>query len=516
MDYLAGIDLGSTSLKCVIYDLAGNVVASGTRPTEAYTPYPDHPEWTVWQPEQIWGGTAAAMKDAVAQLDNPGEIKGVAVTGMGMDGVPVDAQGNWLYPFISWHDPRTEDQMQWWQNNIGAEESFRVGGNTLWRFNTALRLLWMAEHEPEILARTDKWLLIEDFVNFMLCGRQATDYSMASCTLLFDQAKRDWSEEILAQANIDRRLLCDAYPSGTPLGEVTGKAAEATGLPVGTPVVLGGHDYLCGALPVGAFKPGVVLDVTGTWEIVLATTPEPILTPEAQKLGVTVEAHVARDTYAVWGGAVAADMLEWYRKEYGLEAQQQADKEGGVDWDYLMAAAAASPAGAKGVMFLPHLSAAGCPNVDARSLGAFVGLSNFVERGDMLRAIIEGLDYQVLDIVFSLKGLGIAPQRLVAVGGATRNQFWLQNKADVVGLPIEVPAVEEATPLGAAILAGIGVGLYKDEQDAFEQVYKPGITYQPDPQLTAQYAEGYQIYKQLYPTLRSVNHQLYQKFRANS
>ncbi len=180
-----------------------------------------------------------------------------------------------------------------------------------------------------------------------------------------------------------------------------------------------------------------------------------------------------------------------------------------------MAEAAASPAGARGVMFLPHMSAAGCPVVDARSLGAFVGLSNFVGSGDMLRAIIEGLDYQVLDIVTALKtGAGIDPDRLVAVGGATRNEFWMQNKADVTGLPIEVPEVEEATPLGAAILAGIGVGLYRDEQDAFERVYKPGKTYQPDPQLAAKYAELYQIYKQLYPVLSPISHQLYDHFRT--
>jgi xylulokinase len=515
MDYLAGIDLGSTSLKCVIYDLAGNVVASGSRATERYNPYPDHPDWTVWQPEQIWGGAAAAVKEAVCKLANPHQIKAVAVTGMGMDGVPVDEQGHCLYPFISWHDPRTETQLQWWEKNIGVEETFRIGGNTLWRFNTALRLLWMAEHEPEILARTDKWLLIEDFLNFMLCGRQATDYSMASCTLLFNQQDRDWSEELLSQAGIERRLLCEAHPSGTQLGEVTNRAAAATGLPVGTPVVLGGHDYLCSALPVGAFKPGVVLDVTGTWEIVLAAIQAPVLTPEVQKLGVTVETHVARDTYAVWGGAVASDMLEWYRKQYGFEAQQQAHEEGGVDWDYLMREVSASPPGARGVMFLPHMSAAGCPVVDARSLGAFVGLSNFAERGDMLRAIIEGLDYQVLDIVSALKnGLGISPEQLVVVGGATRNSFWMQNKADITGLPIDVPDLEEATTLGAAILAGIGIGLYRNEQDAFEQVYKSGKTYLPDPKVASHYAEWFQIYKQLYPVLKPINHQIYDHFRT--
>jgi xylulokinase len=515
MDYLAGIDLGSTTLKCMIYDLVGRAVASGTRPTERYNPYPEHPEWTVWQPEQIWGGAAAAMKEAVSKLDDPGQIRAVAVTGMGMDGVPVDEHGRWLYPFISWHDPRTETQLRWWETHIGAVKTFGTGGNTLWRFSTALRLLWMAEHEPGILARTDKWLLIEDFLNFQLCGRRATDYTMASCTLLFDQRQRNWTDEILAQAGIERRLLCDAYPSGTVLGEVTAGAAEATGLPVGTPVVLGGHDYLCGALPVGAFAPGVVLDVTGTWEIVLTTIPAPVLTPEVQQLGVTVETHVARDTYTVWGGAVASDMLEWYRKEYGLAAQQRVEKEGGSDWGYLMTEAAASPAGARGAMFLPHMSAAGCPVVDARSLGAFVGLSNFVQRGDMLRAIVEGLDYQVLDMLTAFKaGLGIRPDRLVAVGGATRNAFWMQNKADITGLPIDVPEVEEATPLGAAILAGLGVGLYHSEQAAFEQIYRPGKTYGPDPHLAAKYAEWYQIYKQLYPVLKPVNHQLYDQFRV--
>jgi xylulokinase len=168
-------------------------------------------------------------------------------------------------------------------------------------------------------------------------------------------------------------------------------------------------------------------------------------------------------------------------------------------------------------MFLPHMSAAGCPVVDSCTLGAFVGLSNFVHRGDLLRAIIEGLDYQVLDILTALQnGLGIRPDKLIATGGATRNPFWMQNKADVTGLPIEVPEVKEATPLGAAILAGIGVGLYRDEQHAFECVYRPGKSYRPDPRFAPQYAEWYQIYRQLYPSLKSVNRQLYDQFRVGA
>jgi xylulokinase len=513
MDYLLGIDLGSTSLKAVVFDLAGNVVARGSQPTERYHPEPDHPEWTVWQPEQIWGGTAAAVKAAVSQIGDARQIRGVAVTGMGMDGVPMDGEGHWLYPFISWHDPRTEPQFRWWQEHIGAEKQFSIGGNVLWRFNTALRLLWMAEHKPEILARTDKWLLIEDFLNYMLCRRQATDYTMASCTLLFDQHTRNWSDEILQLSGIDRRLLPAPHPSGTVLGEVCPEAAEATGLAAGTPVVLGGHDMLCSALPVGAFKPGVVLDVTGTWEIVLTASQTLALTPEVQKAAMVVESHVARNTYVAWGSTVAADMLEWYRQEYGFEAKQRAEREGCTDWDCLMAEAEAAPVGARGVMFLPHMSSAYCPVVDARSLGAFVGLSNFAKRGDLLRAVVEGLDYQFRDIVAVLEtGLGVRADRVAAVGGAVHNKFWMQNKADVTGRPIDVPAVEEATPLGAAILAGIGVGAYQDEQDALDHVYKPGITYVPDPARAAKYAEYFEIYRQLYPALKPVSHQLYDRF----
>jgi xylulokinase len=514
MDYLVGIDLGSTSLKAVVFDRQGHVMASGSRPTERYHPDPQHPDWTVWQPEQIWGGTAEALREALAQIDEPQNIRGVAVTGMGMDGVPVDAGGRWLYPFISWHCPRTQPQFDWWAQNVGIEKTFSIGGNVLWRFSTALRLLWMAEHEPQILERADKWLLIEDFLNFMLCGARATDYSMASCTLLFDQRKLSWSDEVLALSGIDRRLLCDASPSGTLLGKVTAAASEVTGLPAGTPVVLGGHDYLCGALPAGAIRPGVILDVSGTWEIVLAATQEPVLTPEAQRMGVTVEAHVARDLFAMWGGAVSSDMLEWYRKEYGFEARSRAEQSGGVDWDFLMQDAAAAPAGARGVMFLPHMSGSGCPVVDARSLGAFVGMSSFAGKADMLRAVIEGLDYQFLDIVQTMQGSGVAFEKLVVVGGAIRNKFWMQNKADMTGRVIEVPEVEDASPLGAAMLAGIGVGLYENEQDAFEQVCRPGGIFEPDPRASARYAELFPIYKQLYAALAPVSHQIYDRFPA--
>ena len=511
MDCLMGIDLGSTSLKAVVYDLDGNKVAGGARPTERYHPQPEHPDWTVWQPEQIWGGTAQAIHEAVDHLPASARIRAVAVTGMGMDGLPMDEDGKWLYPFISWHDPRTAPQLEWWLKNVGAERQFQIGGNPLWPINSALRMLWMAEHEAEIWKRTYKWPLIEDFVNFMLCGRYVTDYSMASCTLLFDQRTLKWSDELLGLSGISRDVLCEALPSGTQVGEIHGAAALATGLPAGTPVVLGGHDHLCGVIPVGAARPGLALDVTGTWETVITSTAKPVLKDELRRTGMTVQAHVVRGLHAIWGGAVAGEMVEWYRRQ--LSGQEDNAAGAGISWDILMPEAAAASPGAGGVMFLPHMSGAACPVVDGRSLGVFAGLTPRASRGQMLRAIIEGLDYQFRDMVVTLEeALGSEIQRVIAVGGATRNAFWMQNKADVTGRPIEIPDVEEATPLGAAALAGIGVGLYKDEDEASKRVYRPGKTYQPDTKLAGMYSRWFDLYRELYPATAPVSHRLFKEF----
>jgi xylulokinase len=509
MDCLVGIDLGSTSLKAVVYDLDGNALAQAARPTERFHPDPAHPDWTIWKPEQIWGGTADALREALAALDDPRAVRAVAVTGMGMDGVPMDEQGVCLYPFISWHCPRTRPQQAWWLEHIGAERQFAVTGNPVWPINTALRILWMAEHEPQALARAHKWVLIEDFVNYRLCGAFATDYSMASNTLLFDQSRRAWSEELLAASGIDRRLLCDPQASGTVIGRVHAAAAERTGLPEGTPVVLGGHDFLCGALPAGAFRPGVVLSVLGTWDIIVAALAEPVLTPEAAAMGAWVDSHVARDTWAVMGSAVAGEMLEWFRDRYGADARQRAEAEGAEDWDLLMQPAAASPPGARGVLFLPHMAGSSFPVVDADSMGAFVGLRTVTTKGDMTRAVVEGLGYQFLQILKGLKAsFGLEADRLVAVGGGTRNRLAMQIKADMAGMPIEVPALEEATPLGAAILAGIGVGLYRDEQDAFARVYRPGEVVEPDAAATAVYDQRFPVYERLYPALKEIHGRL--------
>ncbi len=501
MSYLLGIDVGSTNLKAVLFGYDGRVVAKADVPTECSHPEKDHPDWAVWRPEQIWSGIADSIRRVVSGKD-ASAVKAVSVTGMGMDGVPLDKDGKWLYPFISWHCPRTLPQQEWWIKTIGADKQFNMGGNQIWTFNTALRLIWMRENEPDILAKTHKWVLIEDFVNFMLCGEYATDYSMASTTLLFDQRARKWNDELMKTTGIDRNLLCDAKPAGTVIGKVHAVAAERTGLKIGTPVVLGGHDYSCGCLPTGAFEPGVVLDVLGTWEMVVAALDSPVLTPEARQMGVLIDSHVARNKYAVMGATVAADMLEWFRREFCGDEKRRAASEGLKDWDLIVELAGRSPAGSNGIYFLPHMSGSHCPVLDHNSAGAFAGLRNTGTRGDMLRAVIEGINYQFLQIIRAFeKNMDVRGDRVVAIGGPTKNSLWMQNKADISGTAVHVPDIDEAVPLGAAILAGIGTGVYRDEADAYRQVYRPGKVYEPDMEMHKKYTALYVKYETLYPSL---------------
>jgi xylulokinase len=499
---IAAIDLGSTTTKVCLYTSDGRCEASASRPTERYNPYgAQHPEWVFWDPDAIWRGVGEACREVLAGIDDPARVVGVAVTGMGMDGVPVAGDGRALYPFISWHCGRTAPQAAWWDQTIGAEKTFAIAGFPPWAMTGVMRVRWMMEHEPDIIQQAESWLLIEDFVNFKLCGVRATDPSMASCMLLFDQQRRAWSDELIGCSGIPRRLLPAVRPSGTVLGAVTDAAARVTGLPQGTPVVLGGQDHLCGTLPVGGHRPGVVSNVMGSWESLIATVTRADCGWTLGRAGVCMQAHVAGGQYAAWGGSPSASALSWFREVAG-DAERP--------WEELAAASdRESKPGAGGLVFLPYLSSAACPVNDGQAAGAFVGLLNTTRRTDLFRAVIEGLNYQFLHILKTMEGcMDTRFGRIVASGGATRNSFWLQNKADVSGLAVEVSEIQDTSPLGAAMLAGVALGIWRDLDEAAERVKGATRIYHPNPALTARYEPLFEIYRSLAPALRPANNAL--------
>jgi xylulokinase len=491
---IASIDLGSTSIKVFVYDETGKCVASASRPTEKYNPFADkHPDWVFWNPDGIWGGACAAFRDVTSNID-ASKIRGVAVTGMGMDGVPVDEKGKALYPFISWHCGRTAPQAKWWEENIGTDRTFSIAGLPPWAMTGVMRVRWMMEHHPEIIRDAHKWLLIEDYVNCRLCGVMATDTSMATCMLLLDQQSRQWSEELVQASEIPRGLLPDIKTSGAPLGEICAEAAQQTGLRQGTPVILGGHDHLCGTLPVGAHRPGIVSNVMGSWEILIATVARAVCDPTLGRSGICVQSHVAPQRYAVWGGAPSASALSWCRELTGD------DKE---SWDDSFERCAAdTQVGAGGVIFLPYLFAATCPVNDPTATGAFIGLRNTTRKIDLFRAVVEGLNYQFLHILQTMeRSMQTRFERIVVSGGATQNTFWMQNKADISGFDVEVSDIQDTSPLGAALLAGVAVGVWPDIDTAVEQVKGDTKVFHPNPENHKRYQPLVEVYQELAATL---------------
>jgi len=514
MDTLMGIDVGSTTIKALVYDLNGNVISRGSTPTESIANNPDHPNWQVYLPDHIWNGVTSAIRDAVSRMGAGNRILAAAVTGLGADAVPLDEHGKPLYPFINWLCTRTTAQYDWWLKQVGLEKTFEVTGWQPFIWSTVLRFKWLQENEPQIASRVHQWLVIEDYANYRLTGKYSTDYTDASPTLLFDQRSLTWSDELLRTAGIPRNVLPNPQPSGSFIGEVTASAASETGLLPGTPVYQGGHDYLIGAPAAGVLSPGSVLDVTGTWELVLTPTNIPEWKNETQQLGLTLEASAVPGSYCLWGGGTAASMLEWFKDQNGSEAQLLAASGQGDVWTNLMNQARRSPPGANGIFFLPHFNGVTCPNLDPRSLGAFLGLNDNTKKEDMLRAVIEGLDYAFIEMLGAVEqGAGQPADRIIAIGGAVRNDFWVQNKADMCGRLVEAPQIEEATALGAAMQAGVGLGIYKDLFEAAERVHKPGKVFEPVPALTSLYAELIGTYRQIYPALQPVNQRIYDRFR---
>lgn len=502
MDYLVGIDLGSTNLKAVVFSADGEQIAGASRPTELFHPEPDHPDWAVWRPEQLYAGVADSLAEAIGRLDEPERIRGVCVTGMGMDGLPMGRNGEFLYPLIAWHCPRTTPQYEWWLEHVGRERQFAVGGNQIWPFNSALRLLWMKEHHPEILDRMHKWVLIEDFINTMLCGELATDYSMASTTLLFNQTTQTWDDLLIEEVGLTRDWLCDPKPSGTVIGEVHAAAAERTGLPQGTPVVLGGHDYCCGMLPTGVFKPGVIQSTMGTWEMVVTSLDRPVLAPEVLESAILVDSHVAPGRWAAMGATVAAEQLEWFRREFGREAQEQSKADGRPVWEHLLEEAAGIAPGSDELLYLPHMSGSHCPIVDPASSGVFVGIRNTTTKHRMLRAMIEGLAFEFAQIVGAMeRSFEFTTERIIAVGGGTKNPIWLQAKADILDRPIEIATADEAVALGAAMLAGLGTGVYSEIESAYGTVSRPNRAIAPIPENRRIYQQRAPVFEELYRAL---------------
>lgn len=492
--YLAGIDVGTTNTKTVIFDVeTGRICAVGSCRTIARHPMA---EWSEFDAEDLWGTVLQSIQAAIQHCNAPERIRAIAVASMGESAFPIDAQGNVLYPAIAWYDQRADAESQQWEDTVGRECLFDITGQIPHPMFGVNKLLWLRNHVPQVFERIHHWLSIEDFVLWKLSGSFATDYSIASRTMLFDQSTLTWSEFLLRQAGLSVEWFPPAFPSGTAIGTVRKEVAEKTGLPQQVVVSTGGHDHLCGALAAGVTHTGHLLESMGTASAILAVSNA--FHPERELLvaGCTSYAYVIQNTYVTMGTlGFAGGALEWIvTLLYGQGKQGAVSPE---IYAQALREATEIPRGSRSAVILPSFLGSGTPFVRSSARGAMLGLTPSHNRPELVRALMEGLAFWLRDNTEMLCNLGIAPPQpeITVIGGTTQATPLLQIKADVTGCPIRVPQITEATATGAALLAGIGANIFRSGEEAASSVRYTVQMYEPDTKAVEVYNT---IYEQMY------------------
>src|SRR5436305_7120255 len=492
--YLVGIDVGTTNTKTVIFDVeTGRIRAVGSSRTIVRHPVP---EWSEFDAEDVWRTVLQSIQAAVQQCDRPERIHAMSVASMGESAFPVDADGNVLHAAIAWYDQRTAPEAQWWENTAGRERIFTITGHIPRLTYGVNKLFWLRNHLPQVFERMYHWLSIEDFVLWKLSGSFATDYSIASRTMLFDQRTLTWSESLLEQAELPVAWFPPAFPSGTAIGSVSKEVADYTGLPLQAIVTTGGHDHLCGALAAGVTHPGQLLESIGTASVLLAVSDAFRPTPELLEAGFNSYAYVVQNTYVTLGTLnFAGGALEWIvTLLYGQGKQGTVSPE---NFAQALREAAEIPPGARGAIILPSFLGSGTPYAKSSARGAILGLTPSHNRPELVRALMEGLAFWLRDNTAMFYGLGIAPLKpqITVIGGTTQAAPLLQIKAEISGCPLKVHQIPEAAATGAALLAGTGANIFRSGEEAASSVRYAVQTYEPNAQAVEIYNT---IYEQAY------------------
>ncbi len=481
--YAIGCDVGSQSLKGILLDPAGAVVAQHAASYDVQYP---HPGWAQ-QDVLDW---RAALGTVVRGLLAAGDIAATEVATLGLasqvDGlVAVDADSEPLHPAIIWLDRRATAQADA-IDGLDEPAIRRITGLNLDASHVAPKILWLRDSHPDVYERAAGLLLPGSALVAWLTGEQVLDHANASSTLLYDVSDRTWSAEMLGATGLDTRRLGTICAASEVAGPLRPAAAEMIGLTPSTRVVVGTGDEHGASLGAGAIREGIVVDISGTAEPVAVASPKPTI----DETGL-VETHAHADP-RVWlienPGFVSGGSVRWFQDLFGGAAFADLDREAG-----------ASGPGSDGVTFLPTLSGSTAPRWNDRARGVFAGLSLNHDRGAMFRAVLEGCSFALRDIVDRLGELGLGADEIRVVGGGARSPLWLQMKADVTGHRVRVLASDEATALGAAMLAGVGAGTFADLDEAVGALTTlDAVAFEPDPATSAAYADAYGRYRGLF------------------
>ena len=488
-----GLDVGTSSVKACVVDPRGKIVARASEPLRVRAPQPG---WAEQDPTDWWKAATRVLKRAIA--GTKGERRAIAAVGLSgqmHSSVFLDRGGRVIRPALLWCDGRTTEQCRVITQRAG-ETNLRT-----WVSNPALegftlpKILWLRDHEPANFARLAKVLLPKDYIRRCLTDVLATEPSDAAGTLLFDVVYRRWSAEMLAAMELPATLLPDVGGSTEVLGRVSVRAATATGLLAGTPVVGGGADNACGAVGVGAVAPGTAVVSWGTSGTVLCPTAAPKVDPQMR---AHTFCHAVPDTWYVMGVMLSAGAaFAWHQRELARELARDKDAAGTLNKE-----AARIAIGAEGLTFLPYLQGERTPHRDAAARGAFVGLSLAHTRAHLTRAVLEAICFGLRDSLEIIAALGLDVPELLVTGGGAKARFVRQLQADIYGKPVIPIEQDEGPAFGAALLASVGVEAYSDVAAATRATLRRKPAQEPRAEAHAAYDQPYRRFGRLYGALR--------------
>ena len=505
MQYVIGVDLGTSGTKTVLFDRDGRTVAASTVEYPLYQPFNG---WAEQEPEDWVNAAFTTIRDVLEQSKvDPKDIAGLSLSGQMHGLVLTDDGGKALGRSIIWCDNRTIESCDEFTRLVGGrEELIRISANPALTGFTAGKVLWIREHLPEVWAKARKIQLPKDYVRLRLTGEYYMEMSDASGTNLLDVPHRCWSKDIAERVGLPMSLLPPLLESCDVAGGISAEAAKLTGLCEGMPVIAGAGDNMAAAIGTGVVEKGKAFTTIGTSGVVFAHSDTVQIDPQGR---VHTFCAAVPGCYTVMSASLAAGLsLKWCRDRF-FQAEIQAAEDMGTDSYVLMNQEAdKSPIGANRLIYLPYLMGERSPLLDPEARGAFIGLSAMHTRRDIVRSVMEGVMYSQWQNLNVLRGMHVAPEAMLACGGGAKSPFWRQMMADMFDMPVATLQNTEGPALGAAILAGVGAKLYPDIPTACRQLLKASEPVRPDAERHAQYEKFFDLYQKLYPALKDCYHEL--------
>jgi len=498
MKYLVGIDLGTSGTKTVLFDENGIAVSSAT---EEYPLYQPHNGWAEQDPMDWWNACIQTVKKVLAESKiNPDDISGIGFSGQMHGLVMLDESGEVLRNSIIWCDGRTAEECAEITKRVGESRLVEITANHALTSFTAGNILWVRNHEPEIYKRCRHILLPKDYLRYKLTGKLGMEASDASGMNMLDITKRVWSDEVLKKLEIDPDILPDVHESYEIAGHITAEAAALTNLKEGTPVVYGGGDNAAAAIGTGVVEKGKAFITIGTSGVLFAHSDNVAVDSGGR---VNTFCAAVPNAWAVFGCTLAAGMsLQWLRNNFFHAEKNVAEGLGKDPYEIMTQQAERVQIGANRLIFMPYLMGERSPILDPNARGVFFGLSTIHTKFDMLRSVMEGVVYAQRQCLDVHRNMGIEFNEIYATGGGGTSPLWRQMIADIFDLPVVTIQNREGPALGAAILAGVGTGLYKSVPEACKMIIKTNPEQLPIPENSGKYAPYYELFCNLYPGMK--------------